>query len=174
MPQKNPESMADWREFIERDRNALLSLVESLSPQDRDEKLDPAGWSAKDHVIHLAFWERSMVYLLSKRPRHEGLGVEQDVYLGHDVDTINDVIYRQNRERSWSSVREVFDQVHVELMETLDGLSWGDLHLTYSHYAPDEPGEERGVPVAYYVAGNTYGHYDEHRGWIEELFRQDA
>jgi hypothetical protein len=161
--------MDELHEWIERHRRLLLDYVEAQPETALVERKDAAGWSAKDHVIHLAMWERSIVYLLRKQPRHEGLGVSEDVYLGHDVDHINDVIYRQHRDKDWATVRREFDDVHRELLAILAGLTWEDIHQTYSYYAPDEPGDERGDPVAYWIAGNTYGHYDQHREWIAAL-----
>lgn len=172
MEERHPTSVPELKAKIEERRNALLELVDNLPAADRDEIRDPAGWSAKDHVAHLAMWERSMVYLLTGRSRHDGLGIDQETYLSHDYDVTNDAIYRQHRDRDWSSVRANFDQVHGELLEVIERLGWDELQNTYSHFAPDEPGEERGYPVVYYVAGNTYQHYDEHRTWIEELLER--
>ena len=165
-----PTSVPKLEERIELHRAQFLDLVDNLPAQRRDGVRDPAGWSAKDHVAHLNMWERSMHYLLTGLPRHEGLGVALDTYLAHDVDQINDEIYRKHRDRPWESVRAEFDTVHQSLIQTLRDTGWDDLQRTYSHFAPDEPGEDRGDPVVYYVAGNTFFHYDLHRGWIEELF----
>ncbi|HET8629033.1 MAG TPA: hypothetical protein VFL91_16545, partial [Thermomicrobiales bacterium] len=44
-----------------------------------------------------------------------------------------------------------------------------DLTRTYAQYLPDEPGEDTGTPIAEYIAGDTYEHFDEHRGWIAAL-----
>jgi Protein of unknown function (DUF1706) len=164
-----PTSITELEARIEAHRLKLIVLIDSLSAPERDEIRDPAGWSTKDHVVHLSMWERSMDYLLNERPRHEGLGVDLEVYLGHDYDVTNDAIFRQHRERDWESVRAEFDEVHADLLQTLRAVGWDDLQLTYSHYAPDEPGEDSGQPVVVYVAGNTFYHYDEHRAWIEEL-----
>ncbi|CAN5578072.1 hypothetical protein BH23CHL2_BH23CHL2_18340 [soil metagenome] len=164
-----PTSVPELEGRIEIHRRRLLELVDNMPDHERDEIRDPEGWSTKDHIAHLSMWERSMVYLLTNRPRHEGLGVELETYLRHDVDLINDAIYRRHRHRSWESVKAEFDAVHEELIETLRQLGWDRLQLPYSHFAPDEPGEESGEPVVYYVAGNTFFHYDEHRGWIEDL-----
>lgn len=169
MNEQYPTSLAELDERIELERNKLLALVDNLPPQERDEIRDPAGWSAKDHMAHLSMWERSMVYLLSGRPRHDGLGVDRETYLRHDYDQTNDAIYREHRDRPWGFLRVQFDEVHGEMIDTLRQVGWDGLHLTYSHYAPDEPGDDSGEPVIYWVAGNTFLHYDMHRGWIEEL-----
>ncbi len=164
-----PTSIPELEERIASHRRKLIELVDGLSAPERDDIRDPAGWSTKDHVAHLSMWERSMDYLLNGRPRHEGLGVDLDIYLGHDYDVTNDSIFRQHREREWESVRSEFDEVHADLLRTLKVVGWDGLQRGYSHYAPDEPGEDSGQAVVVYVAGNTFYHYDEHRHWIEEL-----
>ena len=164
-----PTSIPELEERIQRHRRLLTDLVDNLPDAERDEIRDPAGWSTKDHVVHLTMWERSIVYLLTGRPRHEGLGVDRETYLRHDYDLTNDAILRQHRDRDWQSIRAEFDDVHTNLIATLKSVGWDGLHLSYSHYAPDEPGDDDGNPVVFLVAGNTFFHYDEHRQWIEEL-----
>lgn len=164
-----PTSLFELIARIELHREPLTALVDDLPPAKRDELRDQAGWSTKDHVVHLSMWERSLDFLLTGRARHEGLGVRQETYLKHDVDLTNDEIFRQHRDRDWVAIRAEFDDVHSDLLTTLGGVGWDGLQLTYSHYAPGEPGEEVGTPVVFYVAGNTFFHYDEHRSWIETL-----
>lgn len=174
MDEQYPTTVPELEDRIETHRIQLLQVVDSLSEVDRDEIRDPAGWSTKDHVAHLVYWERSMDYLLTGRPRHEGLGVREATYLAHDVDCINAEIYQQHQARDWQSIRTEWDEVHTDLIDTLREVGWEGLQNSYSHFAPDEPGTDRGDPVIYYVAGNTFFHYDEHRGWIEELLAAGA
>lgn len=169
MSADHPQNMDELYTWIEDHRRQLFEVVDGQPDSALVERTDAAGWSAKDHLIHLAMWERSIDYLLQSRPRHEGLGVSQDVYLGHDVDRINEVIFQQHRDKDLATVRREFDDVHGDFLSTLGGLTWDELFKTYSHYAPAEPGEDRGDPVAFWVAGNTYGHYDQHREWIAAL-----
>lgn len=174
MSQNHPTSLPEVKEWIARHREPLVELVDNLPAAQRDELRNPAGWSAKDHIAHLTMWERSMVYLLNGRPRHEGLGVDRDLYLGHDIDAINYAIYRQHRNRDWEAVRTEFDAVHADLLATLDEVGWDGLMRPYAHYAPDEPGDRGDEPVGFWIAGNTYLHYDQHRGWIEELLERES
>ncbi len=173
MAEAHPTSLTELEERIESGRTALFLYVDGLTSQERDELRDQAGWSAKDHVAHLIYWERSMVYLLSGRPRHEGLGVALETYLAHDFDEINAEIYRQHRDRDWPDVRAEFDEVHKQLTATLRDVGWDGLQQPYAHFAPDEPGDGPGAPAFAYVAGNTFFHYDEHLGWIVALTDRD-
>jgi hypothetical protein len=42
---------------------------------------DGQGLTVKDHLIHLIFWERSVVFFLQGLPRHTGPGVEKTLSL---------------------------------------------------------------------------------------------
>ena len=64
--------------------------------------------------------------------------------------------------------------VVVPAMASLHALTDADLLKTYSHYQPDEPGEDSGSPIVGWITGNTYYHYDEHRVLIEALVRVKA
>ncbi len=168
MPGSQPGSMRELIDTIERSHHRLMLYVDGLPSADRDLVLDQTGWSAKDHISHVAMWERSISYILTGRPRHQGLGVPKDIYLRGDHDAINEAIFQQHRDQTWASARSRFEEIHREMISALERLNWDDLQQNYSHFAPDEPGEERGIPMLYYIAGNTLGHYDEHRDWIAQ------
>lgn len=143
-----------------------LREVQLTSPKDAE------GWAVKDHLTHMAAWERSVVFLLQGKPRHEGLGVDEALYLndlnGND-DDINAVIQKQGAEMPPAEALAELRSVHNQLMSLLDGLSDEDLQKPYSHYLPNEPGEPDNNPVLYKIHGNTTNHFNEHLGWIQSL-----
>ena len=51
-------------------------------------------------------------------------------------------------------------------------MSDADLRKPYSHFQPKDP-EKKG-PVIGWVAGNTYEHYAEHIGWIDQLLKESS
>ena len=73
----------------------LNSLLDQLTEAQATGPQDAEGWTAKDHVIHMTAWERSVVFFLQGKPRHEGLGVEEQLYRTGDDDAINDAVYEQ-------------------------------------------------------------------------------
>lgn len=125
------------------------------------------GWTIKDHLVHLAAWERSALALLQRRPRHGGLGIDEATYAAHDVDRVNDAIFRANRDRPLADVLRDLQETHTQTRSLLERLSPEDLAQSYSQYLP-EPGDETAPqrPVRDWVVGNTYAHFDEHRDWI--------
>jgi len=133
---------------------------------------DPAGWTAKDHLAHLAAWERSMLFLLQKRPRHEGLGVSETVYLSGDYDKINDEIYQHVRQQSLADVLENHAGIHARLREVMDAMPASDYRQTYNHFLPNEPGRDDGRPIYERLGHNLDEHYAEHLGYIRRLVGQ--
>ena len=51
---------------------AVVLAAEGLSEEQMTTIHDPQGWAAKDHLVHIAAWERSVAVFLQGRPRHEG------------------------------------------------------------------------------------------------------
>jgi uncharacterized damage-inducible protein DinB len=164
-------SKDDFMAWMERSRADLIALIDAASEETVTGNRDENGWSTKDHLAHMTRWERSIVYLLTHRPRHEGLGVDEQTYLD-GFEAVNAAAFEQDRDRAWAEVRQEFDQIHAETLETLGRLSEEQLSRPYRYYLPDEPGEGDGPPAYALVVGNTAGHYDEHRPWIEALLRR--
>lgn len=142
---------------------AINRLAESQLTGAQDEQ----GWTVKDHLVHLAAWERSTISFLEGKPRHEGLGVEESLYAGDDVDAVNDAIYRQNKNLPLPQVMAMLQDTHQQLLAAIESLTDDNLQKPYHHFQPDQPNDGRiAIQVIY---DNTIEHYDEHLGWIEAL-----
>lgn len=164
-----PTSLPDLVDAITDAWVRLNTTLDTIDDDTATGVTDANDWTPRDHVANLIAWERSMLFLLQQRPRYEGLGVSREQYLSENVDGINEVIRSANQDRSWMAVRSELEDNHAAFMSLLSTLTWDDLHLPYSHFLPDEPGDESGDPIVYWVYGNTVRHFDEHREWIEEL-----
>lgn len=152
---------------IEHTWNSLNAALERLTEQQLTAIRDTQGWTVKDHLIHLAAWERSAVFFLQGQPRYDGLSVEQALYLGGSFDDINAVIYQQHKAMPLTEALAQFHDAHKQMLKLLQPLSDADLMKTYQQYLPEETGDDRlAIDVVY---SNTAGHYEEHLGWIETL-----
>src|SRR5512145_989206 len=80
---------------IQKTWDELNAELERLTEEQMTAKHDAQGWTVKDHLVHLARWERSVVYLLLGKPRHAGLGIDEALYLKHSYDEINAAIFHQ-------------------------------------------------------------------------------
>lgn len=168
MTQKHVPTKDELHARITESWDKLERLVRSVRT-DRLAVPGPDGWSVKDHIAHLAAWERSLLNLLQGLPRHSALDVSEADYLRHDNDFVNERI-RESRGR-WSLAQVVtdFQTVHDDLLEVLDRLTDEDLVRGYSDFLPDEPGPDSGAPIVEWITENTCDHYDEHRVYIERV-----
>ena len=156
-------------EPIEKSWNTLAALVDSLG----SEKLELMGserWAVKDHLVHLAVWELSLLGLLNGEDRLTAMGVPGTA---GDTDEINEAVWLKHRHDSVEQVLEFWRKSHEALMRRLGELGDADLRRSYNHYQPNDPrdpGDDR--PVVDWVAGNTYEHYDEHATWIDQTVKE--
>jgi hypothetical protein len=135
---------------------------------------DAQGWTVKDHVIHLTRWERSVVFFLQGLPRHQGIGVEEALYLEGSDDAINAAIYQETREISLGDALAEFRATHQQLLQLLQPLTDDDLQKHYRDFLPQEPGDGDGPTAMNVIYGNTAHHFSEHLEWIEALIDKTA
>ncbi len=172
-PRHLPQSMTEFLTENERKRAEFEARITQLSKEQMTGPADAAGWTVKDHIAHLSAWERSIIFVLEGKPRHEGLGVPEEVYLiPGNYDEINEIIFENNKTRSLDDVLGEFHTVHADMLTLLNAMTWDDLNRTYAYYLPDEPGERSEAPVWPLVYGNTGGHYEEHLPWINAILDQ--
>jgi len=154
---------------IERSWAALTATLDRLTEEQMTVRQDGEGWTVVDHVTHLTAWERSIVFFLQGQPRHQGLAVDEAVYLRGDDDEINAIICQQQRGLRPEEALVQLRDVHGQLLRLLPPLTDDDLQLPYRHYLPDEPGDGDGPPALEVIYGNSAGHFAEHLPWIEVL-----
>lgn len=160
-------------ELLARIRSSRLALEDELSALSQDQLTIPAssGWSIKDHLAHLATWEFGIAELLRGRPRFVAMQVEEIVSQGKSEDEVNEQIYQRHAGLSLSEVMDKFKAAHRQLLKTLEALDDGDLYKPYASFVPGG-GDSRKDPVINWVIGNTYEHFDEHRGYIHAVLQE--
>ncbi len=130
------------------------------------------GWAVKDHLIHIAAWEHSLIALLEGADRHQAMGVGREV---DETDAINAAVWAMHRTKTPEQALEYFHETHALVLKLLRTMTDDDLRLPYNHYQPNEPREANdNRPALDWVAGNTYGHYAEHIDWINQLMDSSA
>jgi hypothetical protein len=166
-----PESKAEFQAQLRDAWAQLQGTLDSLSEEQMTESLDEVGWTVKDHLAHLIPWERGMIALLKHEPRYAAMGLDAKTVEDRDEDELNAILREQHESATLAQVRERLRETHEELAAVVDSLGPDDLLRGYSHYQPDEPGEDSGEPVLRWVIGNSSGHYLEHLPWITQLAR---
>ena len=174
MTEPRVTTKAQLMQEIDRAWAYLNSDLEQLTEEQLAGPRDAEGWTGKDHIIHLAAWERSVVYFLQGKPRHEGLGVDEALYLEGYDDAVNAEIHRQRKDVPLSEALAELRNVHGQLKRLLQPLTDADLQKPYSHYLPDEPGEGEGPPAINVIVGNTTEHFPEHMDWIRQVAGENA
>jgi len=127
----------------------LDQTVKGLGERELTEIRDPAGWSAKDHLMHVAAWEQTLLAKGDGRPRHQVLGIDAATDASGDEEAINAAIFAATRHRPLQEVLDALRSTHAATRARLTAA------------APD-PQLLADVP------GYTE-HYEQHRGWIREL-----
>ncbi len=164
-----PRNRAEALDALDEAWARLREMVDRLGEERLTGPADASGWNGKDHLTHLAAWERSMVFLFQGHPRHEGLGIDEATYQSHDIDAINAQIRIATQHLSLDQALEDLDATHRLLRALVADLTDEDLQQTYSHFLPDEAGIDDGQPIIGRLDHNTRRHFHEHIGYIESI-----
>jgi hypothetical protein len=166
--QMEPQNKSELLERMEQARTRLEQAIGRLSEAQLTTSQPDSGWTIKDHLAHLAAWEAGIAALLQRQPRWEAMGVDEATAENHEMDDLNDIIYRQQKDRSLAEVKAYFDAAHRQMLAALNRLSDEELFKPYAYYEGKAENDDT-RPIINWIVGNTYEHYEEHQGWIEAL-----
>ncbi|HEY3062531.1 MAG TPA: DinB family protein [Chloroflexota bacterium] len=163
-----PRSAAEVVQRVERGWAALQALIADLDTHQLTAP-GPEGWSVKDHLIHIGAWENALLTILGGRPQRDAFGLDADAYDRIDsVDQLNAIVYERNKDLPLDEVSWRVADIHQRLVAALRALTDPDLERTVADLGSDA-GDDR--PIRDKIEGDTYGHYAEHVGWIQEVRR---
>jgi hypothetical protein len=148
---------------------SLNAYLDTLTPEQMSDLRDSAGWTVRDHLIHLMAWERSGVLFLQGTPRAEGLGIDRELILAGDFDKMNAAIQQPWKGLSVAEARAALNDVHAQLLRLVEAMSDDDLKKGLSEYAPSTSGQYDARPISLLLYGDTTEHFQEHQQWIENL-----
>jgi carboxymethylenebutenolidase len=166
------ERLGDQDEPLPRSTAELLARVEqgwsevqqAIAGRTADELVRPGpeGWSVREHLAHLAFWERQALFsYIGGRPATEVAGMDQAALASFDA--ANAIVAARSASRSLEEVLAESREVHAALVAELAA---HPLDAWLRPRFPDDPDER---PLILWIAGNTYGHYAEHAGYLRTL-----
>lgn len=139
--------------------------VASVSPERLTGPKDAAGWSAADHLYHIAAWSDSVLALLNGQSRAAAVGLDEATWAqGYEV--INAALQVRSREMPLEAVLAALNQSHERMVAKIKTLADADLQRPYRYFLPDSDREQ---PVINWIAGDTFDHYDEHLPWIRAI-----
>lgn len=124
MPKTKALLLAD----TDRERDALMALLGRMS---REQLLWPGayGWSAKDHVAHLAEWQRLLFGWYEAGLRGENPPTPAEGYTWATMDALNKAIYEQHRDDGLEHVMADWNETSRRLLTLTELISEADLFL---------------------------------------------
>lgn len=109
------------------------------------------GWSVKDSIAHLTWYEREIATMIQQRAL-----AGSDLWLLPQA-AQNDAIFQENRERPLADIQAEAAQIFTQLLAAVDTLTGADW-VNASHFAEMPP---KWIPW-HLIAENTYEHYEAH------------
>jgi uncharacterized protein (TIGR03083 family) len=159
-PQVETTDPKNKTELLERMRTAREALERTLAGLDEAALAEPGpeGWSVKDHLAHLAAWQRKVLGNMDGRAGYEVLGVPEDIYQRGDWVEINEFVRAPDKDRPAAEVLAEFRRVNQVITQRVAG-------------TPDSQLFGEDDKLLSNISGNTFGHDDEHRPWIETVIK---
>lgn len=148
---------ASWQE--------LQTFLASLTPHQMTEPTDAAGWTVKDHIIHIAMWEKAALALLEGQSKRESLDIPQDIW-DQDDDPINAVLQERYHTMPLSDVMQTLERHHTLILSKLARMTEADLQRPHKEY---QPTSDQDSPIIRWVFWDTVEHYRDHIPWIAAI-----
>jgi hypothetical protein len=135
---------------------ALVMTVDAVPPRELTLPTLHGGWSVKDEVAHVTFWEGRVLVamqfaLAGKEPPYPPL-----VGSAEKINAMNADVFAVSRQRSLDAVLADMEETHAAFVRAVEELP--DDALFDADYFSWAGGE----PLAVAIAGDTYEHYPEH------------
>lgn len=154
--------IADSREAAD----ALFRYAERLPDELWLAPADAAGWNVRDHIAHVAWWDRAAVaQMRDGTAQQEALGVS-DVTWSRGIDAINEAIRARTIDVSPQDVRALWRASQDDLLALLESFSEKRYQAPAREAGFVDEGEVRLIDVLADLLG---GHYREHLAYVRAI-----
>ena len=148
---------AGWQE--------LQAFLRGLTLEQLTSPTDVAGWTIKDHAIHLALWEKSLVGLLNAESRAASMDLDETVWQqGHDE--VNRILQQRYHDLPLDEVYATLDTNHQAVLARIAQFSDSDLMRPHREF---QAGSTNDNPIIGWIVGNSFEHYAEHLPWMQTI-----
>ncbi|MCY4466748.1 MAG: ClbS/DfsB family four-helix bundle protein [Chloroflexi bacterium] len=142
------------------ERADLAALWQGLNHEQMTRRPGPQpGWSVKDLIAHITWWEQTAANWVSRALTGEMLTRTES------PDELNARIFADNRDLPLETVLEMFEASWKPLEELL-------LRLTDEEINDVEVCNIRDMPLLYFLVGNTFAHYADHVDQLQDYARR--
>jgi len=145
---------------------ALETLLTPLDEAQMTTRSAGEEWSIKDILAHLTAWHYRLLGWVNAILRNEEPALGDAVETNEQLDRLNARFYEENKTRPLSEVLSDLRSSHLQVIESVQAMADEDLT------DPQRFAWMDGNPFLNLVAGNTYEHYLEHIGSIQERITQ--
>jgi hypothetical protein len=159
-------TLAETSERMALERGKIEALIAAHSEAELT-KPGPEGWSVKDHLAHLAAWEQSIISMIRGEKQAAGLGVDEATYQA-GFDAVNAVVHERYKNLSLDDVLAAYRGAREETLAIFAGWNDDDLYRPASEFDKGRKPDNDG-PIINWIAGNTFGHDEEHLPWMETV-----
>lgn len=162
----HPTNKAELFEVLRQSHQEMTDFLATLSDEDKTAPILDEGWSIKDSLQHLGDWENMMLGWVESSVRGvQPTRFREDFVESGDSDEetmlrLNDYLYQQGKTRPLGDVLADFNATHAKVLATLAKVSEADI------FDENRFAWRNGSALGNVIAGNTFGHYEEHLGWI--------
>lgn len=163
---KKPLNRESYLRDLEAGWNELQTYLASLTPDQLTRPTDAAGWTIKDHIIHIAVFDQAELALLEGKSRREAVDVPADMWDRDDEDAVNDVIQKRYQDMPLDEVMQTLRQSHEGMLKKLDTMTQEDLLLPYQHYQPTSTDQRA---LLEWMPWDTFLHYRDHIPWMAAI-----
>jgi uncharacterized damage-inducible protein DinB len=123
-----PTAHTDVLANVRTARAELEASFAGLSEQQLTGPVTDGGWSIKDHLAHIAEWQRRGLAILDGKHPADGFGIDRETFDQlQDVHAINELLFRRHRDRPLSEVIEDFRGTYERVESTLQAMDDNDL-----------------------------------------------
>jgi uncharacterized protein (TIGR03083 family) len=157
-------SKAELLARIDAEHEQLLTLLQRLTDEQLQQPVLEGGWSVKDVLAHISWWEQRMILVLEAASRGEAppslLQPGEDWEIA--IARLNQETFLANRERALDDVRGSFQRSFQQSVAAVAALSEEQI------FDPAALGAVLSRPAFEMIADNTFEHYREHREAIHD------